>query len=360
MNTHQIRFDTIHFPIMKLTPEGFLRGSAPVTKAGVFNYGVTKELRHPDDVFKSDSLASLKMIPVTNDHPSEMVNASNAAKYSCGYTGESYNVKSNNVIVTLTITDKDVIEQVSRGKNQISMGYTCRVVEERGTFDGQNYTHRQEDIIYNHVAIVMKGRAGDDIRLKFDSALESIEETITTKVDNMTEQNQSELQLKLDTALAQHETKAKEIELLNIKLEQSQLKIDSLEKSNIKLTDELNQEKAKRTDSLMGEMVVKRVDLLARASDALEIDAYIHHSDRDIMIAAINAKEKTDSDFKDCDAGYLRGRFDTLFSVSSQSKVNHNVFKVLNKKYDSASNASSGDSYFEMMAQAKRNIKQGK
>jgi hypothetical protein len=359
MSETQIRFDTIQFPKMSFTHEGYLRGKAAVTRSGVFDYHVRKELRHPDEVFKEDSLKTLKMIPVTDDHPSEMVDASNASRYNVGYTGEHYDVKSNAVIVTLTITNRDVIDKIKAGKHQVSMGYTCDVVEERGRFDGLDYSHKQKNIVYNHLAIVDRGRAGSNIRLRFDSALISKEEikNIITEEKNMSdEKNTEELQLKLDTAIAQQVAKDKEIELLSDKIKQAQLKIDSLEKSNIKLTDELNAEKSKRTDELIAGMVVERVDLLARAADVLEIEAYIHHSDRDIRIAAINAKQKTDEAFSGVDDAYIKGRFDALLGSQSKSKVDHNVFKVLHRKHNDSANPSSGSNYFDMLSEARKNI----
>jgi hypothetical protein len=58
----------------EVTPEGFLRIPAAVTRVGVFNYkqpdgSVIRELRLPEEVFNPDSLSSLKSIPITNDHP---------------------------------------------------------------------------------------------------------------------------------------------------------------------------------------------------------------------------------------------------------------------------------------------------
>ena len=359
MSKAQIRFDTIQFPKMHATKEGYLRGKATVTRVGVFDYGLTKELRHPDEVFKTDSLKTLKMIPVTNDHPDDMVNPSNASKYQVGYTGEHYDVISNAVIVTLTVTDKATIDQIKAGKHQVSMGYNCDILEEKGRFDEVDYTHKQKNIVYNHLAIVNRGRAGSDIRLRFDSALVSKEEikNIILEEKNMSdEKNTEELQLKLDAAIAQQTAKDKEIELLNDKLKQAQLKIDSLEKSNVKLNDDLTLEKSKGADEIIAAMVVERVDLIASASEVLELDGYRHHSDRDLRIAAINAKQKTDEDFKSADDAYIKGRFDALFGSSSKTKVDHNVFKLLRRQHNDQANPSSGSNYFDMLSEARKNI----
>jgi hypothetical protein len=70
------------------TDEGYIRADAIVTRVGVLTYRnkdgtLRRELRHPDDVFSAESLASLKLIPVTNEHPpGRLVNADNAKELS--------------------------------------------------------------------------------------------------------------------------------------------------------------------------------------------------------------------------------------------------------------------------------------
>ena len=58
------------------TPEGFLKGRAIITSTGVFPYkdatgNVRRELRLPEDVFDPAHLDSLKLKPVTNEHPAK-------------------------------------------------------------------------------------------------------------------------------------------------------------------------------------------------------------------------------------------------------------------------------------------------
>ena len=74
------RFDTFQVPKVEKTKEGYLRGKVIASRAGVFEYlnfdgTVRRELRHPDEVFKTDSLDTMKMIPVTDDHPAEFVDS---------------------------------------------------------------------------------------------------------------------------------------------------------------------------------------------------------------------------------------------------------------------------------------------
>ena len=64
------------------TAEGFLVARAPVTSIGVFSYrnpdgSERRELRLPEEVFNSDSLASLRLKPLTLLHPEEAVTPEN-------------------------------------------------------------------------------------------------------------------------------------------------------------------------------------------------------------------------------------------------------------------------------------------
>jgi len=157
------------------TSEGFLRCNAIVTRTGVFIYKnadgtIRKELRHPDDVTQVESLESMKMIPVTNDHPIErLVTAENAKRLSVGYTGENIEIDGRYILSNFTVTDQNAIDDiVSKGKKELSLGYTVDLIEEKGNFDGEEYDFRQTNIRYNHLSIVQSARAGSEARIALD------------------------------------------------------------------------------------------------------------------------------------------------------------------------------------------------
>ena len=126
-----VRFDRGELRKPRKLGNGFIRGDAFVTRVGVFGYlradGTTrKELRHPDDVFRADSLASLSMVPVTAGHPPMMLDAENARKYSIGTTGENARQDERFVRSTVQIQDKDAIGRVERNEDrELSCGYHC-------------------------------------------------------------------------------------------------------------------------------------------------------------------------------------------------------------------------------------------
>lgn len=174
------RFDRIDAPDWMTspftqTPEGFLVGRACVTNIGIFPYrfadgSIEYELRHPDDVFDVESMASLKMKPVTNDHPPVLLTSDNIKEYQVGNIGDDpFNGDNIHLTVSMIIQDKDTVKDVLNGKREISCGYTADLVDEQGTWLGVPYTKRQKNIRFNHVAVCDKARAGEAARVRLDS-----------------------------------------------------------------------------------------------------------------------------------------------------------------------------------------------
>ena len=156
-------------------PNGFVRAEGYLTRSGSFVYrdaqGKTvRELRPPEEVMHADSLASFGMMPVTNDHPPELLTADNAKQYAVGAVSEQVQPDGDKLRASLMITDAKTIEAVQAGKVELSCGYTADVVAEAGTWNGQRYDARQTNIRGNHVAIVDVGRAGPECALRMDAA----------------------------------------------------------------------------------------------------------------------------------------------------------------------------------------------
>lgn len=159
-----------------VTEEGYIKANAVVTRTGVFLYKnpdgtIRKELRHPDDVLKNDSLNSMKMIPVTNGHPQErLVSAENAKRLAIGYTGETITHDGEFILSNLVITDLDSVKEVTdRNRRELSLGYTVDLIPEEGRYNDQPYNFRQTNIKYNHLSIVDNARAGSEARIALDS-----------------------------------------------------------------------------------------------------------------------------------------------------------------------------------------------
>ena len=168
-----------------ITDEGYIKANAVVTRTGVFLYKnpdgtLRRELRHPDEVLKEDSLHSMKMIPVTNGHPaSRLVTADNAKELTIGFTGESISQDNQYILANFLITDADGVRDViENNKKELSLGYTVDLVPEQGSYFGEPYDFRQTNIKYNHLSLVDTARAGPEARIALDSEdAEEIEKT---------------------------------------------------------------------------------------------------------------------------------------------------------------------------------------
>lgn len=156
-------------------PNGFVRAEGYLTRSGIFVYrdaqGKTvRELRTPDEVMSRETVDSFALVPVTNDHPPELLTADNAKQYAVGAVSEQVRPDGDKLRASLMITDARTIEAVQGGKVELSCGYTADVVTESGTWNGQRYDARQTNIRGNHVAIVDVGRAGPECALRMDAA----------------------------------------------------------------------------------------------------------------------------------------------------------------------------------------------
>lgn len=317
--------DRSAMPKVTRTPEGYLRGEAVVTRAGVFEYrnadGSSRfELRHPDDVL-TESLASLRMVPITVNHPSEPVNSDNASKLSVGTTGEYVQRDGNNVIVPLTITHTDGIAAVESGKQELSLGYSLDLIREDGEFDGQKYTHRQKNICYNHLAIVDVARAGRAARLNLDGAFVQVLSTDASPTeeskmpDNLTKIRIDGLSYDAAPEVDRHVQKLeRRVDELDAAVKTAKANSDKLEAERDSAKDQVKelQTKLDAADTTLGARVKARIDLVQKASRLVNADElYKLDSDRAIMEKALKARSSSiNLDGKSDD--YVAARFDAM------------------------------------------------
>lgn len=155
---------------------GFLYGKARLTRSGVFDYydddcNLMREYRSEEEVFDKESMKSLSMKPIVNDHPSEMITSENVNLFQVGSIGENIERNGTYIESSIIITDKDMVDTILNRKQmnlptELSCGYKCSVVPEIGHHDSDGYyTFAQKNIKYNHVAIVEKARAGNNVKI---------------------------------------------------------------------------------------------------------------------------------------------------------------------------------------------------
>lgn len=330
----------------KPTPEGFLKGRAIVTNTGVFSYsdgvgGTIYELRPPEEVFHPESLESLKMKPVTNDHPKGLVDSTNAKELQVGHLGDnpssttqiSWAPKMEDITdgyhlaVDMIITDKKTIEDIKAGKERLSCGYTCDLEKapEGANWCGINYDYIQRNIRYNHVAIVDRGRAGDAARIRMDSyrtqnkdILISIEEenmefkTITLDgVEYKAEAEVLKVYNQTRTAVDELTAKKDSLEKEKSKIEAER---DNLKDQADKLSNELaDLKKTMVNTNKVDEMVKERLRVVSVAGK-LEVEVKDEMSNVDIMKAVI-VKQFPNSKLDGKDEVYIQARFDGIVEM---------------------------------------------
>jgi uncharacterized protein len=245
---------------LESTGNGALIGKAAIFGTGVYRYmgadgKVTAEFRPPEEVFSKDTLASYRMVPLTNNHPAEKVTPDNAKKYAVGNLGEHLSTDAYNAYARIIIHDSEAIAAVEAGRTGLSGGYSCDVVTEGevsypvmgwkkdtdgewkemevartvykipGNFNGTPYDAIQTNIRGNHVALVDIPRGGDALHLRFDGADVGVGVRISDTQPTPTNQKESQMaKIKLDGA-HEHEVP----EAVKVHLDSLDAKVASLE-----------------------------------------------------------------------------------------------------------------------------------
>lgn len=287
------------------TPQGFLRVKARLTKMGVFSYQNGREYRSEEEVFRADSLESLKSAPVTDLHPSEkgddsFLTPANARQHIVGIT-ESVEREGSYLKGSLIIFHEDAISAIESGeRKEISLGYKCRLEPTAGSINGEAYDAIQRDIVVNHVAIGPKGwgRAGPDCAIRNDSKIfsegKSMNETV--RLDGV------DVALAPDNILTLFNEKDRQYEELRGRFDAMGL--------------ELEREKAARAalqhPQAIEAKVQARLKLLERCRKLLGEDAtFDGKSDDEIKLLSIK-KLNPELDLTDKEQSYIDGMFEAL------------------------------------------------
>jgi hypothetical protein len=156
-------------------PNGWLRVEGRISRVGIQEYqdadGRTHfEFRPPEEVFDPESMRSFEMVPMTNTHPTQLLDAQSARMHSVGSVGQDLRRDGDWLAAPLMITDAMAIAAAERGRAELSCGYECELDPTPGVYQGQRYDSIQRRIRGNHVALVDEARAGHDARLRLDGS----------------------------------------------------------------------------------------------------------------------------------------------------------------------------------------------
>lgn len=320
------------------TAEGFLIARAPVTSIGVFSYrnpdgSERRELRLPEEVFAEESLASLKMKPLTLLHPDEKVTPENVGELSVGSVGSDVTSDSYRVYVSLTATKKDAVDAVENGSaRSLSCGYDCDIEWTSGTWMGMKYDCIQRNIRYNHVALVPVPRAGDGNAIRMDSAGTPTLPDMN-KHENNTNQEDKMDKIHLDGADYQAEPQV--IAAYNKAVDRADGLEKELEKARNDAKEQLDKLTAakstveaerdsikERLDAMENEMPGKiekaikdRLELVSKAT-AAGVEVKADMADADIKKAVIS-KVFPSANLDGKDEAYIAARFDCACELSA-------------------------------------------
>lgn len=352
------------------TAEGFLIARAPATSVGVFAYrnadGTPRyELRLPEEVFADESLASLKMKPLTLLHPDQAVTPDNIEQLQVGSVGSDIETDSYRVYIPLAVTKADGIAAVESGSARaLSCGYTCDVEWTSGTWMGVHYDCIQRNIRYNHVALVPVARAGDGNAIRMDGfgELEKLPE-------NYNQTNEEEMNLKtihLDGADFQAEPQViAALDKAQSRADAAEKELDQLRTDSKAAAEKAAAEKAaveaerdtfkERLDAMEKEMpgkisaaVKDRLDIVGKAT-AAGVEVRDDMAEMDIKKAVI-LKQFPSAQLDGKDESYVNARFDCaceLIKADAENKSRkdaaettpHNVNPTAQEKLEASKKA---------------------
>lgn len=332
-----LRIDKTSIISHRLDHNGYLRVDAYATRAGVFVYhhpdgSVTRELRHPDEVFKQDSIDTLISRPVVDGHPQTgMVTAKNTKHLIVGWSGERIDrAEEDHAKVSLLITDEGAISNVNDGKKvELSCGYQADIIAEEGEYKGEKYDHVQKNIVYNHIALVERGRAGRKARIYLDTDDSGISQEMDTEIERAKPESEKVIMKTVKLKRDAVQTKHFKLDAQNIEVEESQESvvtgvlshldsaigtIKKLEAEYETLQGKYDGLKEKSDQAISPE----RLDALARErADLCGVAKYIGLEKFDSLTnpelkKAIVQKSNPDMDLAEKSEAYIEGRYDSV------------------------------------------------
>lgn len=345
------------------TAEGFLRGRAVVTNVGVFTYRnadgtVHTELRLPEEVFADASLDSLKMKPLTNNHPTELVTPENIKQYQVGSLGDNpgtttqlkswdgYNRREEltdgyHVAIDMCITEENAINDVINGKRALSCGYTCDLEKaaDGAKWCGVEYDYIQRNIRYNHVAIVDSARAGDEAKIRMDSGAWVLDSNNninkggnelmkTIKLDGVEYQAEAPVIAALTKAQERADKAEKDLETFKTDLSKITADRDTQKDRADKAEKDLKDLKDAGPDQTRIDQAVDAKIRLLKGANLAKVEIKADMKDVDVRKAVIQAVFPS-ANLDGKDEIYVQARFDGAMEVLEEAAKNDTTTQVL-------------------------------
>lgn len=307
---------------------GFLRGFATLAKEGVYEYGdasgkTWRELTPLSTLTDTKWLKSLKMSPITLDHPSVgMVDRKNFKSLSVGTGGSEFATDGSGISSELTIMDDAAIAAAQSTHQEISLGYYAQVEDRAGVWNGQAYDRVQIARTANHIALVSAGRHGPDVRSHFDAATVARQDGAAIQVGKVTDQNVKLTDQILDEAIVDELKKA--------------LK-DAADAAALATTEKT------RADAAEGKVLALTAEVATLKADVAALPAKIEQAKAD---AAAAAKARAQLDAKACE---MLGK-DFVCDGKTDSEVKRAMLESKGIKIDASASMDKLDGALEAVA----------
>lgn len=321
------RTDNIAIRLDGTDPQtGILRGRAVLAKEGVYQYrdgagNSWSEYVPMSTLTDTAWLDSLRLAPVTLNHPQEMVTADNARSLAVGAIGDTILQLRDRIASPVTVWDRGAVAAATSTHGEISLGYMATIEDREGNWNGQRYDRVQVARRANHVALVDKGRHGPEVALTTDAARmdgANIPADETAQEDSMKPEDQA----RLDAAAAEVAAEKARADAAETALTAEKTRADQAEAAR-------DAEKA-RADAAEAAIVQAKADAIAGARARVELE----HTARSVLGAAYTCDGKTDRELR-CDAlaklgvtvpadrsdDYVTARFDAAIEAATKTQT---------------------------------------
>ena len=304
------RFDNVAFKATK-TDEGFIRDTPIVGRTGILVYRnadgtARREYRPPEEAFKADSLASLMGKPITIGHKAYVTSGNAAQVAPVGSVLSAGRQDGNNIVADIVIYNLDT------NARELSCGYTLDLDETPGTTpEGEHYDAIQRNIVYNHLAVCNRGRAGI-ARLNMDGS-QVIDDENPKEDKEMAEMTK----VRLDSGIEYECAPEVKVEIEKMRKDSADMKkeADKLQAKFDALEAELAKEQegrkadAEKAKANFDEAIKARVELL-KVAEAHKVANADSMTDTEIKTAVIKAVRGDAINLDGKSADYIEAAYD--------------------------------------------------
>jgi hypothetical protein len=123
----------------------------------------TREFRPEEEVFAPESVASMRGVPITIEHPDVgqdegLVTTATMRALAHGWVQDCER-RDQDLRVLICLSTDEAIAAYEAGVRAVSVGYRSRYTAAPGEHAGESYTGTQSEIRYNHLALLIESPA---------------------------------------------------------------------------------------------------------------------------------------------------------------------------------------------------------